>query len=328
MQTEQGLRRLGLRFHNATHARVKVIERLYGMLQNDFQAQLGYVGRNPLTDKYEDTQKHKLAVERGAEHPSRFFLSKAQWRPILDAICLKSNETPLEGKYHAGRSPWEVYRSCFTTPLVKVPAEFRYLLASNRIETTVGRNGISFQYGRSRLTYKDHATGRLRGQKVFAWFNPERPETVACTDLAGENCFVVARETPVYNHDPLPGTLEKALAENAAHNSYQKELHRSLMPCYAGRLPANLFRPVLLDGGSLETARERNRLETEARAELTKAARNISASWRAAALLNITLSPAAQSRPETPAALARLGKFLDAPDEPEACDAANGESTR
>ena len=239
-----------------------MIERIYGLVQNYFQTQRGYVGRNPLTDRYELVQKQIALVKAGHEHPSKFFESKAQWMEILREVFLKFNDTPMGGKYHTGRSPKQVFEDCYgPDKLMSVPEDYRYLLASNKIISTVGRNGISFKFGNRQFNYKNYETGRLRGQRVIAWFNPERPTTLCCTDLDGKKPFVVPLETSVFNHDPEDGTLRKARSENDAHNSYQKELHSSLKPYYKSEFFQNLFRPTVVSPRTIETASEFKRQE-------------------------------------------------------------------
>jgi len=271
LQTEIGLRRLGLRFHHATHARVKVIERIYGLHQDYLQAIPGYVGRNAITDKYEAVQKQILLVKAGKEHPSKFFWSKAQMMDGLQEVFLKYNRTPLDGKYHQGLTPAQAYEKHFTDQLVKIPDSCRYLLASNKIQTTIGRNGVSFRFGKEHFNYKSLETGQRRGQPIFAWFNPERPETLCCTDLNSENPFVVNRETVVASHDPVDGTLSQALKENAEHNKYQKDLHRSLKPHYKSDFFQNLFRPNIVSPATLETAQEFKRQEAALESEKVEA---------------------------------------------------------
>lgn len=275
LETATGLRRLGMRFHNATSARVKVIERIYGMIQNYFQAAPGYVGRNPFVDKYEEVQQKIRLVKAGKAHPSEFFLHKSQWRSILDKVCLHFNEHEMDGKYHEGRSPKQVFEACFGgEQLVKVPEQFRYLLATNKYVRPVTGNGISFKFGKRTFTYKGYELGKHRFSNVIAWFNPERPDTICCTDLDEKNPFIAELEPSVYNHDPIPGTLERAQELNAAQNRYQKELHRSLKPYYHGAFFDNLFRPVIVDRKATElstqfaaqsAARKSEELERETR---------------------------------------------------------------
>jgi hypothetical protein len=262
-ETALGLEGLGLRFHNATHARVKVIERFYGLYQNDLQALPGYVGRNPITDRYEAVQQQIRLVKAGKAHPSEFFLDKRQMMDALLNLLLKQNKTPHYGKYHDGRTPEQVFQECASSKHVLAPEILRHLVATNRYVIPVGGNGIAFRFGRRTFRYKGYELGKRRGYKVVAYFNCEDRETICCTDQDGQNPFTAELEPRVYNHDPLPGTLEKALAQNAAQNRYQKELHQSLKPYYNSDFFKDRFRPCVVDGETVAKAQEFARQKAE-----------------------------------------------------------------
>lgn len=252
LETASALERLGLRFHNATHARVKVIERIYGKLQNYFQAAPGYVGRNPITDRYERVQDQIRQVKAGKAHPSEFFLHKNQWASILDKVLLHYNDTRMDGKYHEGRSPKEVYQTEFTDKLALIPDELAHMFMDECLVRKVGPNGVMLPFGKRQFRYKGARLGELRGQPVRIYFRPSSPDIARCTDLKGQNPFAVELEARPFNHDPLPGTLEKAIAQNAAQDRYMKELHRSLKPYYNSDFFSNLFRSVRVDREAVE----------------------------------------------------------------------------
>jgi hypothetical protein len=265
LETTSALGRLGLRFAHATHARVKVIERIYGKLQNYFQAAPGYVGRNPFTDRYQPVQDQIALVKSGKAHPSKFFLHKNQWASILDRVLVTYNDTPMHGKYHQGLSPKEAYETCFSSKLVHIPEEFSHLFKPETLERPVTKNGVRVRLGRREFKYKGARLGELRGQRVRVYFDPAHPEIARCTDLRGENSFTAELEARPFVHDPLPGTLEKALAQNAAQDRYMKELHRSLKPYYNSDFfsDINLFRPVLVDREAVEQAAEFSKQKSE-----------------------------------------------------------------
>ncbi|MDQ3314792.1 MAG: hypothetical protein M3505_09240, partial [Verrucomicrobiota bacterium] len=63
-QTEMGLKGLGLIFRHARLPRGKVIERVFGLLQNYLESEPGYVGRSERDDKFERVQQQKRLTEK------------------------------------------------------------------------------------------------------------------------------------------------------------------------------------------------------------------------------------------------------------------------
>ena len=257
-KTEEGIRRLGLRISHALLPRGKIIERIFGTLQDCFQSELGYVGRNPLTDKYEEVQKQMRLVKSGQAHPSEFFYSKEQWTERLMEWCQIYNRTPKHGKYHEGLTPAQVYESrCPVERIVHIPPECRYLLASNKLEREIGPNGLSFTYGKRSFTYKSEELGRMRlkDPRCIAWFNPEDPTLCGVTDRDGENPIVARLETDVPSHDAPAELLSRANAENAAFARPGKELYRTLRPVFSQEFEQRRVRPVISDGLAADTGR-------------------------------------------------------------------------
>jgi hypothetical protein len=115
-----------------------------------------------------------------------------------------------------------------------------------------------------RLMSEDE-TGRLRGQQVLAWFNPELPELLAVTDMNRENCFTVERAEDVPAMDAAPEVLSREMARVNAHNGYARQRYRMVAPL------ANLnARPTIIDAA---TARLGQDIETQSqtvKAERTK----------------------------------------------------------
>ncbi len=246
--TEKGLRGLGLRIEHARHARGKIIERIYGFLQDHIQTLRGYVGRDPFSDKYEAVQKQILRVKAG-EHPSNFFFSKAELFELLEEILAKFNSTPMYGKYHAGLSPEQAYQKHFTTPLVHIPEAARWVLASNRIPTRVTANGVKMpfkDFGGTDFIYQSEELGRLIGREIITWFNPEMPDFLAVHDMAEKFLFLAPRAPSVANHDPAPGVLETAQAAVASQNKYHKAQYRALQPKYAEAFEKGRFRKPIV----------------------------------------------------------------------------------
>ncbi|MDE2020802.1 MAG: hypothetical protein KGJ13_10735, partial [Patescibacteria group bacterium] len=248
------MERFELRFQHATHARVKLIERQYGLVQNFFQAAPGYVGRNPITDRYEEVQKQLADVRAGRAHPSKYFLHKSQWAEIIDKVLLRLNSTPKNGKYHRGRSPQQVFEEEFSSKLIHVPDHLRSIFATHKELRPVTKNGIAISFGKRQFRYKGERLGAYRGQLVNLLFDSSDPSIAWCSGLKDQDEFAVELEVSPPAHDPDSPLLAKALAQNAAQDRYMKELHRSLKPYYNSEFFQTMFRPVLADRAAVERA--------------------------------------------------------------------------
>ena len=227
-ESEAGLRELGLIFKHAVLPRAKPIERVIGEIQNLLDGTPGDAGRREATAGFERLQKKKRLVEAGKLPASDFFLSHSQMEGAIAEACKTYNEARNDGKMTGGltsEKAWEHYQS---TPLVRLPQEARYLLAHHKRPLTVGRNGISLRFGKESFVYRNAETGRLRGQRVLAWFNPDMPELLAVTDMDRENCFTVERAQEVPAMDATPEALEEELSRVDAHNAYARHRYRIL----------------------------------------------------------------------------------------------------
>jgi hypothetical protein len=310
LETELGLRELGLRFCHATLPRGKVIERVFGIYQNYLEAEPGYAGRDERNDRYERVQKQLALIRQGKAHPSEFLLSKLQWIERLTGYCEKYNHEPQNGKYLPGLSPKEGFEKFFQAPLVKLPDSCRYLLASHKMRVRVGRNGISFQFGKERFTYKNEQTGRLLGQQVLAWFNPENPDLLAVTDLGGKNPFVVERAILVPGMDAPPEILEQALEQNARHEAYRKALYRTVQSHFSASFRNQMFRPCYAHHEAVELGQtmceQRKAIETERNQKLKR----FKKAQRLSKQLNIPVTPASLQNEETMRGLEKLNQLL------------------
>ncbi|HYG35762.1 MAG TPA: hypothetical protein VEC99_13310, partial [Clostridia bacterium] len=314
-ETEQGIRRLGVRIKRAIYPRGKLIERIFRKVQSFLQAEPGYVGTNPITDRYEEVQKQLRLVKSGQAHPGEFgWLSKAEWKVRLGEIFgIYSNE-PGEGKYLDGLSPKQAYERHFSTPLSKIPENCRYLLATNKTEEVVMTpNGLTFHFGSRTYTYKDARFEgmRLEGQqKVIAWFNPENPQFCGVTDKNGENPIVAKLETSVPNHDARPELLRQAYAENAAMQRIGKEVYAKVKQVFSKDFENRRFRPVVMDGQAARLQAEFDRQTKEITAKEKAASDTVRRASRAASDMGLVLSSTARTRPESAAALERLRNLL------------------
>jgi len=275
--TEQGIRRLGVRIEHARQPKGKIIERIFGKLQNYLQAEPGYVGRNALTDRYEEVQKQLRLVKSGTAKPGDFgWLSKDEWHFRLgELLTIYSNE-PGEGKYLDGLTPKQAYETHFSTPLARIPDECRYLLACNKFSGPDGKgiqitsNGLCFRFRSRVYRYKDErlTNMRLAGKAAIAWFNPENPEFCGVTDENGENPIMAKRETTLPNHDAPAEMMEQASMENARMERPAKEVFAQVKHVFKTDFENRRFRPlVLADSQAVETNAEFRRQEREQTAE-------------------------------------------------------------
>jgi len=277
-QTEMGLRGLGLQFRHAKLPRGKVIERVFGLLQNYLESEPGYAGRDERHDKFERVQEQLSLVRRGKAHPGDFFLSESEYLQRLGVIVDRYNNERQEGKYCAGLSPKEAFEKFHgAEPRVRLDRSCRHLLATHKMRVCSGRNGISFRFGKEQFTYKNRETGELRGEKLIAWFNVESPSVISVTNLKEDprTLFVVEREIRVPGMDAPAEVLNAALAQNEAHEEYRKALYRAVSQNFSTGFAGRMFRQNLIDHKTAEigiamrerqAAVKRKRLEEKKRA--------------------------------------------------------------
>lgn len=242
-EVELGLREFGLRFIHSEEPTSKPIERVVGAFQNLLEGDPGYLGRNEMVEKFERVQAQKREVEGGKAHPSTYFYDEAQWCQRIEELCAKYNAAPQGGKMTCGLSPDEAYLkfSNQADPPIRLDATCRYLLALHKRPLRVGRNGITLRFGSQVFNYRDEQTGRLRGQTVLAWFNPETPDILAVTDLHRKNPFCVARTQEVPAMDAPRELLQQELARIAAHQSYANARYRTLNSRFGQPFRQNLL---------------------------------------------------------------------------------------
>jgi hypothetical protein len=257
LQTEMGLRGLGLQFRHAKLPRGKVIERVFGLLQNHLESVPGYAGRDERHDKFERVQEQLSLVRRGIVEPAEFFLSESDYLHRLEAIVERYNNERQDGKYCPGLSPREAFEKFHgEEPRIRLNRSCRHLLASHKMRVRCGRNGISFRFGKEQFTYKSYETGKLIGQELVVWFNIENPSTIAVTNLKEnpQSLFTVEREIKVPGMDAPPEVLEAALAQNEAHEAYRKGLYRAVSQNFSTGFAGRMFRQNLIDHKTAETA--------------------------------------------------------------------------
>jgi hypothetical protein len=228
----------------------------------------GYVGPDEKREKFERVQRWKLEVERGEKrgepHPSEHFRSLDEWPARLEEICAQYNATPQGGKMTGGLSPDDAFFKFRRAddPPTKLPPSCRYLLAHHKRPIKVTSNGITLRFGNQAYNYRNEETGRLRGEMVLAWFNPELPEKLSVTDMNRENAFCIERSPDVPAMDAPAELLEQEMQRIAAHQSYARVRYRMLKTKYA-----TPFRRAVVDRATAELGEQiaagQSRLQTE-----------------------------------------------------------------
>lgn len=286
-QMEGGLRDLGLRLIHARLPRSKVIEWVIGALQNLMEGEPGYIGRCEQTETFERVQKLKLQVKSRKLHPEGHFLSAEQWLTRLDEVCDRHNATPQNGKMLNGLSPDAAFEQLCRQgdPPIKFDASCRFLLAHHRRPLRVTRNGITLRFGKQAYNYRNEITGRLIGQTVLAWFNPETPEILCVTDMNRENPFAIERSPDLPAIDAPPDLLAEEMQRIAAHQSHAVSYYRTLKSKFAPR-----FRRNLLDTQTAELGKEFAEQTAATRSRVTAKNATIRRAHNAAKALNVRLS--------------------------------------
>lgn len=296
-QTEMGLRGLGLQFRHAKLPRGKVIERVFGLLQNYLESEPGYAGRDERHDKFERVQEQLSLVRRGKAHPGDFFLSESEYLQRLGVIVDRYNNERQEGKYCPGLSPKEAFEKFHgDEPRVRLDRSCRHLLATHKMRVRSGRNGISFRFGKEQFTYKSRETGELRGEELIAWFNVENPSVISVTNLKEDprTLFIVEREISVPGMDAPPEVLNAALAQNEAHEEYRKALYRAVSQNFSTGFAGRMFRQNLIDHKTAEIGIAMREQQAAVKRERFEEKKRAAAIERKAARLGI--APGVMSR--------------------------------
>jgi hypothetical protein len=248
-EVERGLCEFGLVFQHAIRARSKPVERVAGALQNLMEGEPGYAGRDERHDGFEDFQRAKLAVESRKLDPRKKFHSAEEWKARLDSLCERYNADPREGKMTGGFSPEQAYElfKDKQDPPAKLYETTRYLLAHHKRPIRVTVNGITLHFGKQAYNYRNEETGKLRGQMVLAWFNPDAPDVLAVTDMKRENLFCVEKSQQVPALDAPEEVLAKELQRADSHMRHARTLYSVIKSKHK-----QTFRPNLVDRDTVE----------------------------------------------------------------------------
>jgi hypothetical protein len=279
-----------------------------GALQDLMEGEPGYVGPDEMHERFERVQKAKLQVAAGKTHPSEHFYSLDEWDAWLEGISAQYNATPQGGKMTGGLSPDDAFFKFRKAddPPIKLPPSCRYLLAHHKRLLKVTSNGITLRFGTQAYNYRNEETGRLRGQMVLAWFNPELPETLTVTDMNRENAFCVVRSPDVPAMDAPAELLEQEMEKIAAHQSYARARYRTLKPKHA-----TPFRHTIVDRATAELGEQIEAGQSRLQAEHGQEEKRQAKARKLSRGLKMTLSPTAARRPETVGALERLNELIN-----------------
>ena len=257
-ETEAGLvSELNLRFQHAQEGRAKIVERVFGLLQNYCERFPGYVGREERHDCYERIQKNLAAVRSGTLPSIEALMTQEELCEMLDWAIEQVNNDAQNGKYLNGLTPEEAYLKNFgSEPMVQLGRTTRYLLADSFEKVKIGRNGITIRRGKDTFIYKSEKTGELKGKDVLAWFSPENPEVLCVTDLNKKNPFTVERAQSVPLMNAAPELLAQELARNEAHNTYGKRIFKAVKQRFPDEYRERMFRPNIVDEDTAELGLE------------------------------------------------------------------------
>jgi hypothetical protein len=284
-ELKSGWENFGCKFIHATGPQAKPVEKVGGLLQNLMERYKGYCGRDERRDCPEETRRHKLAVEAQREHPHKFFFSFDEWEAELGRLIDKYNGARQDGETLRDESPDEAFEANWPhdDPPSKFDAVTWHLGAHYVREFTVGINGITFRFGKRTFKYFDVQTGSVEYHKVKAWFDPENPDYIALTDMAGKNLRIVKLHRPtdfIAGIDPgsdnaraFEGEIAKAKAHAVvARNRYHSQKAKfklTVRPNLVDRRTAALAQEI--DAARMEFKENAARSESESRAALDRA---------------------------------------------------------
>ncbi|MDB6022759.1 MAG: hypothetical protein JWQ04_2616, partial [Pedosphaera sp.] len=149
---------------------------------------------------------------------------------------------------------------------IKLSGDCRYLLAHQRRVVRVNSNGISIRLNKELFNYRNADTGRMVGQTVLTWFNPELPEILTVTDMVRKNPFTIARTQEVPAMEAPPEILAQEMERIAQHQAHAKARYKILKP-----LRPLAFRGLIADRKTIELGVEMHQQRSAAACKLQEA---------------------------------------------------------
>lgn len=314
------LESMGVNFRETFSANAKIVERVLGIISDQFEKLPGYSGRNERIDCPELTRRNLGLVRSRKAYPEELgFLKWPELISAIDSILNKYNTTKQEGRRLAHpqsgepmtpEEAFEFYRNEECPPVV-FDSRCSVLLSHVRIpNVTVKAPDLKRQqfpcgYVRIRdFVYCDAEFGGRIGQKLTAYFDPTMPETCTFTDDSGEP-FTVPRLDPV-NGWIMDDQTKAALAQARAPIKALKADFRAMESKFGLRYRRNIVSPET-EALSAEVRAGQARV-TEQRTEETRRETKVRKLSRK---LKMTLPASAARRPETAPALERLNELLN-----------------
>ncbi|HKI70381.1 MAG TPA: hypothetical protein VKA67_12370, partial [Verrucomicrobiae bacterium] len=210
--TESRLKSVGINFKEVYSANAKIVERVIGVVSDQFEKVPGYCGRNEALDCPEITRKNMALVAARKAHPYELgFLPWPELVAAVDFAIEKYNGERQEGRRlahpltGAPMSPHEAFELYWNhdDPPTRFDRECAMLLSHIRSAVEVKPPNLrrrNFPCGYVEIRgniYCNAETGRRIGQKLIAHFDPAMPDTCTFTDERLRNPFTVPRLKPV-----------------------------------------------------------------------------------------------------------------------------------
>ena len=303
---------LGIKITHAISPTGKTqIESIFRLMQDYLWGDRGYCGRDQRKDLPDKIKKQKYLVETRQAHPSEYFYSFAQLEERMHQVFTQYNATRQQGDWLNNESPDEAFEKYQNRedPPIAFDARCRHLLACQvSIRALKSDHTIRFEIGREKFCYFSQTLMELAaGARLMVHFDPALPEFIAVTDLQRQNPVSIPRSVRTYTTDD-PAT-QNELGKKSACASYLRARFRTLE---AKHKPI-VRTPVV----STATAELGAQIDSQ-RAAIVTEQKRVAKTCRAAAKVNVHLTPAARRSAETPGALEALEQFLNADDEDEA----------
>ncbi|MBI1176500.1 hypothetical protein GC207_03580 [bacterium] len=241
---KSALSNLGIEIHHTEpgNPRGKIIERVFGLIQPKLERLKGYAGRLQMLDMPETTRRAVKEVNARRAHPSKYFLSFQQMLAEYQNICEEYNAERQEGKILRGMSPNQAWVQLQNPdePMSRLAPELRYLFAHERFSVPVKRDEFKLPIS-GEYFYQMEEIWKLNGERVLAWFDPMRPESVIVTDLDGENPTVAERvvKAPAWTdgrNEKLATARQKLSAINRHRRAALVDLKTELSIPYRGHV--------------------------------------------------------------------------------------------
>lgn len=290
------------------------IESIGRLVQDLMWLDRGYCGREQKNDLPDAVKRQKYEVEKktGATHPSKYFYSFAQWEERLHQIFSEYNAKRQQGDWLNNESPDEAFEKYQNRedPPIAFDARCAHILARQvMIRPLKQDHTYRFEIGREKFCYFDaRLMAVAAGTRLMGHFDPELPDSITITDLNRQNPICVPRSIRTGNTDD-PET-QKELGKKTACASYLRARFHTLE---AKHKPI-VRTPIVSD----DTAALGEHITTE-RAAAAVEEKRAAKTRRAAAKVNLHLSPVARRNAETPDAIKNLEQFLNSTDdEPDA----------